>query len=336
VRRYPFLATHGGPFTRVREAELVAGNGEWVRFPLRAPLLVYSRAVLNNLLLHRAQAAGADVIHDRILGFERDGSAWRLHGRSRTYCVDYLILAAGARTTLRPLLALPWRASDFMLTFGYYTDAGDSVLRVQFFDAFEGYAWAFPRPDHLSLGICAKFGEEPMPELRNRLQEFMRRFDYPMTPAPVFSHLLPALDQTTWNGISLAGPGWALAGDAAGLVDPLTGEGIYFAMRSGELVGEAWRNGSLNFYHQKLWSEFGGRLAMGARLAPRFYHGKFLGKPSTTRLVEFCSRSPAFMDLLQDLFEGAQTYSSLPARVYRTFGRGLFQMAARRILNYEW
>lgn len=338
LRRYPFLAECWEPFVQIRTAELVAGNGEFVRFRLRAPLLVYSRAVLNGLLLRKAEAAGARVITDRVRGFHRDGARWRLEARSNTYRADYLILAAGARSGLRQVLAPALKASDFMLTFGYYTAPSDPVLRVQFFGDFEGYAWAFPRTDHVSVGICGKCGKAGMPELKERLHGFMGRFGYSAVapesgaapdPAPVFSHLLPALDRASWERCSWAGPGWAIAGDAAGLVDSLTGEGIYFAMRSAEVLGALLGEGSVEHYPERLWNEFGGRLAFGARLAPRFYHGNFLGRPSTTRLVEFCSRSTAFMDLLQDLFEGSQPYSGLPARVYRTFGKSLFQMAGR-------
>ena len=65
-----------------------------------------------------------------------------------------------------------------MLTFGYYVPSVDNLLRVQFFRDFEGYAWSFPRPDHLSVGICGKAGENTMPELRERLHGFMQRFGY--------------------------------------------------------------------------------------------------------------------------------------------------------------
>jgi flavin-dependent dehydrogenase len=331
VRRYPFLTDACHEFTRVREAELVAGNGESARFRLRGPLLVYSRANLNQLLLAKAEGAGASVVSDRIRGVRRDGSRWRLEGRSSTYSADFLILAAGVRTMLRRALTPSLKASDCMLTFGYYTPAVDSVLRIQFFDDFEGYAWAFPRPDHLSVGICGKYGDGSMPELQERLWSFMRQFDYPVRLEDRFSHLLPALDSTSWRSIALAGEQWAMVGDSAGLVDPLTGEGIYFAMRSGELLAEALRAGSPAVYAETVWREFGERLALGARLAPRFYHGKFLGRSSTTRLVEFCSRSPAFMALLQDLFEGSQSYTGLASRVYRTFGKGVFEMAAYAI-----
>jgi flavin-dependent dehydrogenase len=331
IRRYPFLMEACRPFARAREAEIVADNGEAVRFCLRAPLLVYSRAVLNDLLLSRAGAAGACIVRDHIREFHRGPQGWKLEGRENVYRADFLILAAGARSNLRRLLAPPLAAADFMLTYGYYSPPADPVLRVQFFKNFEGYAWAFPRPDHLSLGICGKCGEAGMAELRERLHDFMRRFHYSPAPARIFSHLLPALDTKSWRQLHLAGEQWAIAGDAAGLVDPITGEGIYYAMRSGELVAESFLEEAPECYPERVWREFGGRLAMAARLAPRFYHGDFLGQPSTTRMVEFCSRSPAFMDLLQNLLEGSQAYSRLTGRLYWTFIKALVRIAAHSV-----
>ncbi len=328
LRRYTFLLDAAHEHRCVRDAELVAANGRSVRFRLRKPLAIYSRATLNHLLLRRAQEAGARVVQDRILSFSRAGNDWRLEGRRGNYAADYLVLAAGARSRLRGLLAEHFEAGDFMLTFGYYAPCPDKLLRVQFFENFEGYAWAFPRPNHLSLGICGKVGESRMSELRKRLHGFMKKFGYPIEPAPVFSHLLPALCVESWNNLRLVGPGWALAGDAAGLVDPVTGEGIYFGMRSGELLAESLLEDLPDTYPERVWGDFGRKLVLGARLSRYFYREDFLGKSSTTRLVEFSACSRTFMELLQDLLEGSQSYSGLAARLHRTLAASLVEMAA--------
>lgn len=328
ARRYPFLMDACRPHVQVEEAELVAANGEAVRLRLRAPLLIYSRRVLNALLLERARAAGAQVIEDRILGFERAAEGWRLRGRASEYAAEYLVLAAGARSRLRALLAPPLAARDCMMTFGYFAPAEGRLLRIQFFEDFEGYAWAFPRPGHMSLGIAGQMGESDMAGARRLLHEFIGRFGYSITGSEVFGHLLPALSAESWRNLHLAGEGWSMIGDAAGLVDPLTGEGIYFAMRSGELAAEAILRGRPETYAEQAWNECGSRHESGARHAPRFYHGHFWGKPVTTRMVEFCSRSRSFMALLQDLFEGTQVYDGLSTRVYRALAGGVFEMAA--------
>ncbi len=336
LAQYPFLLDAAEEHKRIRDVEFVAANGARVRLRLRS-LVIYARATLNRLLLRRAAEAGAQIVRDRILDFRREGAGWRLEGRGTSYAADHLVLAAGARSRLRGLLAHHLGARDFMLTFGYYAPGADDLLRVQFFEDFEGYAWAFPRPDHLSLGICGKVGESDMRGLRARLHSFSEQHGYSEQgcvkgsgdaagPAAVFSHLLPALSVESWHNLRMAGPGWALAGDAAGLVDPVTGEGIYFAMRSGELLANSLIEGAPESYPERVWQDFGSKLALGARLARFFYREEFLGEHPSTRLIEFSARSRTFRNLLEDLLEGSQSYPGLAARLYWSLGVSLAEV----------
>jgi flavin-dependent dehydrogenase len=287
------------------------------------------------MLLRAAEEAGAQIIPDRVLGFRRAGWRWELQGQRGTYAADFLVLAAGARSRLRRLFVEDFGPGDFMLTLGYFVPSSDDLLRIQFFQDFEGYAWAFPRLDHLSVGICGKVGKNRMSALRERLQGFIERFGYSTQNAPIYSHLLPALTVESWNNLRLAGTGWALAGDAAGLVDPVTGEGIYYAMRSGELLAESLLAEAPELYPARVWEEFGKALALGARLARLFYYGDFLGKAVTTRLVEFGAKSHKFLEVIQDLIEGSQSYLGLTARLYLGLTRTLFEVAAAS-LSEAW
>jgi geranylgeranyl reductase family protein len=335
LRRYPFLAEVTGHGKSVRDAEFVAPEGASVCFRLRQPLVIYARCTLNQMLLRAAEEAGAQIIPDRILGFRRAGWRWELQGQRGTYAADFLVLAAGARSRLRRLFVEDFGAGDFMLTLGYFVPSSDDLLRIQFFPDFEGYAWAFPRVDHLSVGICGKVGKNRMSALRERLQGFIERFGYSTQNAPIYSHLLPALTVESWNNLRLAGTGWALAGDAAGLVDPVTGEGIYYAMRSGELLAESLLAEAPELYPARVWEEFGKALALGARLARLFYYGDFLGEAVTTRLVEFGAKSHKFLEVIQDLIEGSQSYLGLTARLYLGLTRTLFEVAAAS-LSEAW
>lgn len=331
--RYPFLLEAAEPHFVTRDCEFVAGNGDAARFTMRRPLAIYSRRVLNALLLDRARNAGAEVIADRVIDLQRaDGSSGRgLELRTRQgarHSCDHVVIAAGGRTTLRRQLARPFTSGDLLLTFGYYVPGSAELLRVQFFRGFEGYAWAFPRPDHLSVGIAASARHSSMADLKQRLQRFMDQYGYDSKEAPVFSHVLPVLGRRSWKQMKLAGAGWSLVGDAAGLADPITGEGIYFAMRSGELVAEALADDAPEMYPRRVWSDFGRHLAFGARLTHRFYLGNFLGQPSTTRMIQLARRTTAFRHLLQDLIDGLQSYRTLAPRVCWTFVRALGEMAA--------
>jgi flavin-dependent dehydrogenase len=316
LQRYPFLSPATGEAKPVQEVEFLAANNASLRFQLRQPLVIYSRCNLNELLLRRAASAGAEVVEDRVRDFRHSRSGWELHGKKGHYRANYLVLAAGARTRLRCLLTEDFGPHDFMLTFGYYVPGQDDLLRVQFFEEFEGYAWAFPRPAHLSVGICGKVGEDSMAGLRERLHAFMRRFGYSFERAQVYSHLLPALSVDAWSGLRLGGPGWAVAGDAGGLVDPVTGEGIYYAMRSGELVAQSLLEGLPELYPTRVQEEFGKTLALGARLARAFYYGEFMGESVPTRLVEFGARSARFLEVIQELLEGSRSYLGLAVKLY--------------------
>ncbi len=332
LRHYPFLEAAASGGNMLSYAEFTA-SGAAMRFHLRSPLAVYSRARLNQLLLHRAEQAGAEIVADKILDLRRRHGGWDVVGRERAYQADYVVLAAGARTRLRRILAPDFAARDFMLTFGYYLHGPRDVLRVEFYQDFEGYAWAFPRLDHVSVGICGKVGEDSMPELRGRLNAFMREHDYLPDSRRIFSHLLPSLQVESWGALRLAGQGWALAGDAAGLVDSVTGEGIYYAMRSGELLAEALLDDFPEDYPERVRNEFGRALTLGARLAKTFYHGEFMGGSVTTRMIEFGSRSRQFRGVIQDLVEGSQSYPGLAARLHVALACTLLESGAGRLRN---
>ena len=329
--RYPFLSPATAGAKPIQEVEFLAANNAGLRFQLRQPLAIYSRRHLNELLLRRAVAAGAEVAEDRIRDFRRWNSGWELRGRKSIYRADYLILAAGARTQLRRLLTEDFGRRDFMLTFGYYVPGREDLLRVQFFEDFEGYAWAFPRSDHLSVGICGKIGEDSMAGLRDRLHGFMSRHGYSLDAAQVYSHLLPALSAETWSSLRLGGPGWALAGDAGGLVDSLTGEGIYYAMRSGELLAESLLEGLPELYPTRVREEFGKALAQGARLARTFYYGEFMGVAIPTRVVELGARSERLRQVIQDMLEGSHSYLGLAAKLYLGFAVALRDIGIDRL-----
>ena len=331
LRRYPFLSEAAGGAKLLHDAEFIAPTGTAMRFHMRSPLAIYSRATLNRLLLRRAEAAGAEVVADRIVGLRHGPAGWELESRGKSYCADFVVLAGGARSRLRQTFAKDFTAHDFMLTFGYYLSVPCELLRIQFYEKLEGYAWAFPRPDHVSVGIGAKMSEGTMAQQRARLDAFMRKSGYDPEPERIYSHLLPSLSVESWSKLRLAGPGWALAGDAGGLVDPVTGEGIYYAMRSGELLAEAMLEERPQTYPQRVRNDFGRALAMGARVGRMFYHGEFLGSGVTTRMIEFGTRSSKLLGVVQDLVDGSQSYLGLFARLQLALGRTLLKSGMGRM-----
>ena len=89
-----------------------------------------------------------------------------------------------------------------------------------------------------------------------------------------------------------------MAGDAAACVDPLTGEGLYYALRSGDLLAQALMEGQPQAYPERLRSAFSADLEFAANIARKIFRGNILGGAITTRMVQLLNHSPAFRDLI--------------------------------------
>jgi len=180
-----------------------------------------------------------------------------------------------------------------------------------------------------------KPGLEAAARLKQRLHGYIEERGLRLAGATFYSHLLPSLSARTLRTQRLAGDGWAAVGDAAGLVDAITGEGLYYALRSADLFSACYLAGRPAEYSRRLRADCGFELEIAAHLSCRFYHGKFLGAPITTRMVQLARHSPRFRSLMQDLFAGSQGYLGLKDRLFAGLSASLREMAWSWMLNPE-
>ena len=325
--QYPFLSENDTPKKVVTETVLAAPRSRAVTLALDRPLLIYSRYDLNALLLDRAHKAGAEIEQTRVLAAERRGEQWHLRTKQGVVRTDYCIVATGARNPLRDL-GTELTPGDTMSALGYYIPGDRERIDIQFLPGLEGYIWVFPRCGHLSVGICGK--GEPASALRARLERYMEEQGLSKQGASFFSHLLPCLGTPAWKHNRLAGDGWMAVGDAAGLVDPITGEGIYYALRSADLAAKSLLSESMETagaaYRKLVRRDFVSDLEFGSRLANRVFHGRFLGGSVTSRMVQFTRLSPKFRQVMQDLFAGTQPYIGLKTRLFRNLNGSLLEI----------
>ena len=317
LRQYPFLAEAEVECNWVRGCELVSPGGRRAWFALEQPIAIFSRRVLNGLMLERARAAGVEIVRERVLAVEGGPGAWRVRTRTGEIGATYLAVAAGARNPLPFSAGL--KSADLMATAGYYIPGGGDSIHISFPRGVEGYIWLFPRRDHFSAGICGKMNATPTAALRRMLEAFLVQRGHSLQDAQFYSHVLPAPRAETIRRLKLQGEGWALVGDAAGLVDPITGEGLYYALRSGELLAEAVLAGDAAAYSLAVRREILPELQTAARYAGRFYSGNFLGGSVLDRMVQFTAGSARVRALMRDVFSGNQNYVGLRRRAYRTF-----------------
>ena len=318
--QYPFLRDNGVKKKEVHLTHLAAPRAGLVELNLDQPLLIYSRFDLNSLLLERAVGAGVEVQQTRVLEMARRDQGWTIRTRHGALDADFCVVATGARNPLREV-GTCWQPADTMHALGYYVASDQTHIDIQFLPGLEGYIWVFPRCGHLSVGICGK--GEPAQALRARLERYMDDRGIGWRGSQFYAHMLPALDSPSWSGNRVAGDGWLAVGDAGGLVDPITGEGLYYAIRSGDLASQVILDDAHApaakpaAYRSLVDADFMRDLYLGSLIAKRVFTGKLLFDSIPARMVQFIRRSPRFRSLMQDLFAGTQSYETLRHRLMR-------------------
>ena len=324
---FPFLLDNPHPKRLIHSVEIISAENHRAKLGLQHPIVIYSRTVLNGLLLDRAQAAGCQIHHSRVQGVDTTGDK-PMYSVDGQWCrADFLVVAAGARNQFLPGTR-PLSRDELEMTQGYFVPQTSEEIIIKFLPDFEGYIWSFPRADHLSLGICGSMASHTSNELRSHLREFAAAEQIDTENARFYSHVLPSPKERTLSDRAVVGRAWALCGDAAAWVDPLTGEGLFYAMRSGEILGRSIAEGCPEKYPARVRASFSLELEFAARIVRRFYRGSFLGTAVTTRMVQFLQRNAVFRQLLSDLFCGTQDYTTLKQRVLNHLGGTLSQFVS--------
>ncbi len=167
-----------------------------------------------------------------------------------------------------------------------------------------GYGWAFPRGEETLIGVGT--ARWPAPDLRARLRHLHRSLGLPgdRQGIPVRGAALPFFTEPRpWY----AREGLYLVGDAAGLADPLTGEGIYYAAHSAKLAAEAILDGGESQYNARLRESVVAELMVAARYARRLHR-------MPAALVDMLLHTERFVRYawrFSDLLAGRTTYRNL-------------------------
>ena len=101
-------------------------------------------------------------------------------------------------------------------------------------------------------------------------------------------------------------------GDAAGLVDTITGEGIPYALISGELAAKAIQTGRLVEYTNAIKNEILPELKLAARLSPMFYFSPLLRSS-----LFILAKSRTLQAVTKDMAMGYQDYGGFKMRMLR-------------------
>jgi flavin-dependent dehydrogenase len=327
----------------VDRLELGYPGGAWLSGTMARPNFVVPRTVLDARLVDAAVARGARLLHRRVRTLVRDGEALVAAGVRAPIVVG----ADGASSAVRAFLAPPGGGHTAIALRGYAPVRpeldGAQVIAFNPEGSWPAYAWSFPIGDgRANVGYGEILPADGPGPTRRHLAE---RLDT----------LLPGASEggTAWRGhhLPLSTARWSqpdgpvlLAGDALGLVNPLTGEGIHAAVLSGAYAGlaaaAALRSGAPGTagerYRTALQARFGRHwrhMAMLAKVTRRHAPGGGGGEPGgrgrrlVTAALRAGGRDRAVFD---DLAELGLAEGPLTARAVSGLARELLRSPGSR------
>jgi geranylgeranyl reductase len=231
------------------------------------------REVFDHFLRDRAIERGAELIHGKLTGLRVDGSGVEVtyqepdDSAEHTIRADVIVGADGAYSPTARLLGLEPTPRAVAIQerillppeqLAEWEDRADLYLGREVSPDF--YAWAFPKLDHVAFGIGV--GPKHSKQTRQLLENFKARLGSSLKDGKLLlreAHSLPMEPRK-----QMAFDRVMLVGDAAGLVVHTSGEGIYWAMKSGQMAAQtltAYLDApvaeNLRNYERLWWQEYG-------------------------------------------------------------------------------
>jgi len=235
-------------------------------------VLMTQRLRLDAFLVEQAATAGADVrdgvkVSDLVL---EDGGV-RANVDGSSVSAAHALLADGANGVSARAVGLDdgrehGVALEANVPYGVVREEDyRGLLCLELANVPGGYGWLFPKGDHVNVGVGG--WEREGPRLREHLARFCREYDIPESSLEdVRGYRLPLVQPRA----RLAKGRVALLGDAAGLVDPLSGDGMCEAFLSAKLAtGAVLAGGDFESYDRELRRALSSQLAAawGAKVA---------------------------------------------------------------------
>ena len=270
------------------------------------------RRNLDTFLAEQAVDAGVDFRQrEGLSSAERSSDQVTVRAGGHAYRGRALVVADGANGTTAKMAGIQRDIQDNIALEGNITPKGsfpakwETSIGIDFGDMPGGYGWVFPKGDHLNFGVGG--WKHVGPTLRRKLNRLVEYYGFnPTNLWGVRGHHLPIRSK----GSKLVDGNTLLVGDAAGVIDPLTAEGIYGAVCTGKIAAAsvedylAGKASGLDGYRKQVERQLRPELTVARQLHDIFHlcPSLFVGIERTTSILW-----PA----LECMLQGRSTYVTL-------------------------
>lgn len=304
-------------------ARFVLGKKELTKMTNRRLVSLVMREKFDHALLRKAEEAGAEFIGGkRAAKILRHGDSMELSAGGSSFRSRALIGADGVNSIVSRLVRPPFRKDELALCLGAEIPAGEkeiddgyhNLLEMEFGTLSFGYGWVFPKRKHLSVGYSTYMHSAG--KLREIFLAYLKRHGFKGNYA-ITGHMLPlgGIRRKVFTDRVL------LVGDAAGFADPFQGEGMKYAILSGQIAGQvltrALEAGDLSEqflanYGHLCYEKFGRNLKWARRLTKLVYSRM----PFFFRLWE---KSPELLEKFACTATGELSYKEFTLWIARNF-----------------
>ena len=278
------------------------------------PMWMVQREQFDNFLIEQATGKGAEFKSGvEVTGASLQGDAWQVETNTEKFEAKYLIAADGANSTVAKLIGMgdtSTVAAASLQVPGEVSDRRETMAFFDFGSLKNGFMWCFPKADGYSFSAAYVRNPKGKPdELKKQLTKYAEQFGLDASKGEYKEHPLNLWEKER----TIHGDRALLIGEAAGIVDPLIGEGIRPAMYTGVKAAEAVNGAlkgeanALSGYTETINAEWGANLAKADFLAGIFYKApKIAYKVGVKR--------PAAGQLMGKILCGELSYSQIVER----------------------
>ncbi len=321
IRKFPIL--HEVPVGKSEDTKirLISPGGREAIVEGEAESWAISRKHLDYFLLKGAKQEGCRVRKERVTKVEKckDGG-WKVKTKKRVEKADIIVGADGVNSIVRKKILGPIPKENLGICYGCFAKSPLKEMTViKFLKGMEGYAWVFPREDHLSIGVGVEIKNGKF--VKREFRKFMRDYASHVKPFTIWGAIIPLVKDPNFFSIPASGKDWIMIGDAAGHVDPITGEGITYAMWSAELASKALLHGNPESFDNMWRTEYGHNLGEGSEMRRIFFNDLALEIS-----IKFASKSKTFGRILYELINSDQDYPTFNKRVFKELPKILWEL----------